>query len=121
MSLIKIFFLYIKYFTLIIFFGTLFSSCGIYSFQQGTIPPEIQTISIENVYNESGLGPPNLGQIFTEKLKSYYQQNSRLSVINSSGDWQLEGRIVGYQTMPIAPQGDRAALNRLTIRVSVKF
>jgi hypothetical protein len=95
--------------------------CSVYSFKQGSIPPEVKTISIANIYNESGGGPANLGQIFTEKLKTYYQQNSRLSIVKENGDWQLEGKIVSYQTMPIAPQGDKAALNRLTIRVQVKF
>ena len=101
-------------------FGLL-QSCGIYSFKQGSIPPEIQTISISNIYNEAGGGPPNLGNIFTEKLKTYYQQNSRLTLINSNGDWQLEGKIIAYDPTGVAPQGDNSALNRLTISVNIKF
>ena len=96
-------------------------SCNVYSFKQGSIPAEVQTISIANIYNESGGGPPNLGQIFTEKLKSYYQQNSRLKLVNSNGDWQLEGRILTYQSTGVAPQGDKARLNRLTITLQAKF
>jgi len=102
-------------------FAITFTSCGIYSFKQGSIPPEVKTISIANIYNESGGGPANLTQIFTEKLKNYYQQNSRLLVVNSNGDWQLEGKITTYQTLPIAPQGTTAALNRLTIILQLKF
>lgn len=102
--------------------GSVFlTSCGIYSFKQGSIPPDIKTISVANIYNESGAGPPNIGQTFTEKLKGYYQQNSRLTLVNSNGDWQLEGKIVSFQTLPIAPQADKGAANRLTIRLQVKF
>jgi hypothetical protein len=98
-----------------------FTSCGIYSFKQGSIPPEIKTVSIANIYNESGGGPANISQIFTEKLKNYYQQNSRLLVVNSNGDWQLEGKITSYQTSPAAPQGNTSALSRLTINLQIKF
>ena len=111
----------IKYYTSILCLLFILSSCGIYSFQQGSIPPEVQSISIANIYNESGGGPSNLSQNFTEKLKSYYQQNSRLSIATTNGDWQLEGKIVSYQVMPIAVQGAKGAANRLTMRVQIKF
>ena len=62
---------YFKYQILVLFLLIIATGCGVYSFQQGSIPPEVQTISIANIYNESGGGPSNLGQIFTEKLKSY--------------------------------------------------
>lgn len=118
-------FLFKKYIFIQLLFLFLLSgalqSCGVYSFKQGSIPPEINTISIANINNESGGGPPNLGQIFTEKLKLYYQQNSRLQLVNSNGDWQVEGRVVTYQTTPIAPQGNNAALSRLTITLQIKF
>ena len=112
---------YFKYQILVLFLLIIATGCGVYSFQQGSIPPEVQTISIANIYNESGGGPSNLGQIFTEKLKSYYQQNSRLSIVNDNGDWQLEGKIVSYQVLPISIQGDKGAANRLTIRLQIKF
>lgn len=104
---------------------TALSSCGIYSLKSGSIPVEVKTISIDNVYNERGGGPANISQIFTEKIKGYYQQNSRLEIVKSGGDWQLEPKITGYDVMPIAAIGGDAnqssALNRLTIRLQVKF
>ncbi len=101
------------------------SSCGIYSLKSGSIPVEVKTISIDNVYNERGGGPANISQLFTEKIKGYYQQNSRLQIIKSNGDWQLEPKIVGYDLTPVAPiggsQNQSSSFNRLTIRLQVKF
>jgi hypothetical protein len=98
------------------------SGCGVYSFTGGAIPPEVNSISIENFFNESAQGPPNLSQVFTEKLRSYYQQNSRLAIVKSNGDWQMGGRIISYLVSPVAPrEGETAALSRLTITVQVVF
>lgn len=107
---------------LILFLCIIMGGCGVYSFSQGAIPPEVKTISIDYFNNESGNGPPTLGQVFTEKLRGYYQQNSRLGIVKSNGDWHLEGRIVGWNFIPIAPAEDQTSnLNRLTISVQVKF
>ncbi|MFN6944754.1 MAG: LptE family protein [Cytophagaceae bacterium] len=93
-----------------------------YGFREGAIPADVRTISIQNFINESGSGPPNLTQRFSEALRSFYQDNSRLIVVNSNGDWQIEGSIVGFAVAPMAPQaGDITGLNRLTVTVNVRF
>lgn len=99
------------------------TSCGVYSLKSGSIPLNVKTISIDNVFNESGGGPANISLFFTEKLKNYFQQNSRLEIIKSNGDWQLESKIVGYSISPVAPIGNTqtSASNRLTITLNVKF
>ena len=97
------------------------TSCVKYSFGGGDIGTA-QSMTINNFYNEAGGGPPNLTQVFTEKLRDYYQQNTKLDLVNAGGDWLLEGRIVGYQVLPVAPTGNETAgLNRLTIRVYAVF
>lgn len=100
-----------------------FSGCGVYSFTGTTLSPDLQTISVDNFYNNSA-GPANLRQTMTEKLKEYYQQNSQLKIGQADGtaDLQVGGTIVGYDLSPLAPREDGlAASNRLTIRVQVKF
>lgn len=100
------------------------TSCGVYSLREGSIDPRVTSVSIGLFMNESGGGPPTLPQIFTEKLRLYYQQNSRLAVLSENGDWRLEGKIIGYQVVPVAPtsnQTQSAGLNRLTIQVSTVF
>jgi hypothetical protein len=102
------------------------TGCGVvnYSFTGVALSPDIQTISVSNFTNNSGGGPANITQNFTERVKEYFQQNSTLKIYQPDGtaDLLLEGAITGYDVMPIAPtEGQFAALNRLTVRVQVKF
>lgn len=101
---------------------------GGYSFTGAQLPPSIQTISIQNFYNDTGSGPPNLTQEFTEDLRDFYQRNTSLGLVDNDGDLQVEGSIVGYQLTPVAPTAsgnnnvpDRASMQRLTITVKVDF
>ncbi|MDQ3392625.1 MAG: LPS assembly lipoprotein LptE [Bacteroidota bacterium] len=117
-----------QYFLLIAVFPMLFSSCGIYSFTGASISPEIKTISIQNFYNESGNGPANLSQAFTERLKDYFQQNTNLTLVDADGDLQFEGSITRYDTSPVGAVAsenqntpDEAGQTRLTITVSVSY
>lgn len=105
----------------------LLQACGVYSFTGATLPPTIKTISIQPFFNDTGNGPPNLSQNFTERLRDYFQSNTDLALVEADGDLQLDGSIVGWQLTPVAPtatgnnQPDRAALQRLTITVAVNF
>ena len=59
---------------------------------------------------------------FTEKLKEYYQRNTSLKLKPNDADLLLEGTITGYELTPVsATSSDKAALNRLTIRVEARF
>jgi hypothetical protein len=120
----------IKYFLAFFLMGILATSCGIYSFSGANIPQGVNTISIQTFYDEVGTGPPNLSQLFTEKIRDYYQQNTSLSIIPNEGDLQIEGSIVGYRLTPMAPRAsgsqnfddaDIAALQRLTITVKTTY
>ena len=98
------------------------NGCGVYNFTGGAIPPEVKTISIAVFYNESASGPPNMSQLLTEKVKDYYQSNSKLTVVTANGDWQLSGYISSYVVTPVAPKANETtALSRLTITVKAEF
>lgn len=106
----------------------LFCGCGVYSFTGASLSPDVKTISIQNFYNESGNGPANLSQVFTERLKDYFQQNTNLTLVESDGDLQFEGSITGYGIAPVAAVAsgnqdtpDEAGQTRLTITVSVSY
>lgn len=99
------------------------NSCSFkYSFSGASIPTDVKTIFIDNFQNNATLGPANLGQDFTDRLKEYYQQNSSLDLVDGNGDWSLTGSITGYSVAPIALTAQsQAASNRLTISVNVSF
>jgi hypothetical protein len=110
----------LKYFILLLF--PLFGSCGIYSFNQSYLSPEVKTVSIEYFPNMALLVNPTLSNTFTEALKDMFTRQTRLTQVTSDGHLQLSGEIREYSVTPTAITGDEmASLNRLTIRVKVKY
>ena len=105
----------------------LLNNCGIYSFKGSTTPAN--NISIQEFYNNTDLGPANLGQLFSNRLKDYMIQNTNLSVVRENGELQMDGVVSEFKLTPIAPTttGDsRTALSsasstRLTISVKLTY
>lgn len=98
------------------------SSCGIYSFTGASISPSVKTISVKYFPNNSQLVQPTLSRKFTEALRDKFTNQSTLNLTNSDGDLNIEGEIIGYTTEPVAITSDqRAAMQRLTITVNVRF
>ena len=102
--------------------------CGVYSFTGASISPEIKTISINNFFNNSSLGPANMSVLFTEKLKDYFQRNTSLTLVEEDADLVIEGTIEDFSLAPVAPtaEGGRNAqyfsgLTRLTLRVNASY
>lgn len=105
---------------------TCFSGCGVYSFTGGGT--EANNISIRDIYNNADLGPANMGQDFTNQLKNYFVQNTKLSIVPEDGELQMEGEISNYTLSQIAPvsTGDPneynpASSTRLTISVKITY
>jgi len=110
----KIFFLLI----IVTFIG----SCGVYSFTGASIPPEAKTVSVQFFQNKSQLVEPVLSPLFTDDLRDILISQTVLEMVDKGGDLAFEGEITNYKTTPVAIQGDQtAALNRLTIKVNVRF
>lgn len=100
-----------------------------YSFTGTNINYEIvKTFSVDNFFNDSGGGPANMEQRFTEALKEYYQRNTQLELVRTNGDLQFSGAISRYTLSPqaVVSSGDpnlpdRAGQMRLTITVDVEY
>jgi hypothetical protein len=107
---------------LIIVHCSLIIGCKVYSFSPAKLSSDLKTITIQNFVMNTAGGPANLTLSFTEKLKEYYQRNTSLKIKPNDADLLLEGSITGYELTPVsATSSDKAALNRLTIRVEVRF
>lgn len=104
---------------------TFLGGCGIYSMTGASTLAK--TIQVDPFFNNTDLGPANLGQTFTNKLKDYYQQNSSLNVVAENGELQIEGTIIEYKLSPIAPVAGAtngftpAALTRLSIGIKINY
>ena len=106
--------------------ASLRSGCKIYSLSGAATTA--RTMQVDLFYNNTDLGPANLSQNFTNRLKDYYQQNSSLKIVPENGELQIEGTIVQYAVSPIAPvannsaaQPTQAALTRLTIAIKANY
>lgn len=112
---------------LILFLGTLLllssGSCRMsYSFTGASISPDVRTVTIPYMPNNAGLVVPTLSRTVTDALRDYFTSQTNLVLIDRSGDLLLEGTITQYSVQPVAIQGNEtAAMNRLTIVVSVRF
>ncbi len=103
-------------------------SCGIYSFTGASISSDVKSISIQQFYNNSPLGPSNMSITFTEMMKDYFLQNTNLVLVDNEGDLQFEGSIENYTLTPVAvtaadsDQGvDLTSMTRLTIFVKASY
>ncbi|MDR1340891.1 MAG: LPS assembly lipoprotein LptE [Prevotellaceae bacterium] len=110
----------LKYFILLLL--PLFGSCGIYSFNQSYLSPDVKTVCIEYFPNMALLVNPTLSNTFTEALKDMFTRQTRLTQVDTDGHLQFSGEIRDYSITPTAITGDEvASLNRLTIKVKVKY
>ncbi len=108
----------------------LIQGCSVkYSFTGTNINYDlVQTFSVDNFFNDSGQGPANMEQRFTEALKDFYQRNTQLELVRTNGDLQFLGAINRYTLTPQAAVSsgsanvpDRAGQMRLTIGVEVEY
>jgi hypothetical protein len=109
---------------IVILFISVLPACRFvnYSFTGGNVDPSIKTFSIQYFPNNAAIVQPTLSQSFTEALKDKFSSQTKLTSISRGGDLNIEGYITGYTTTPIAITGNEtAAMNRLTITVSVTF
>jgi len=107
---------------LIILISIFLNSCGIYSFTGASIPTEANTISVDYFKNKAATVQPSLSQIFTERLKDMFLEQTNLSLIENDGDISFSGYISKYQIKPMAIKANEtASQNRLTIDVKVTY
>ncbi len=93
-----------------------------YSFSGASISPQVKTVSVQYFQNRASLVQPGLSQSLTDELIDKCKAQTRLSIVNGFGDVNFEGEITDYNTRPITASADsRAAMNRFTISVKVKF
>ncbi|MBK6829693.1 MAG: LptE family protein [Flavobacteriales bacterium] len=98
------------------------ASCRVnYSFTGGD-PGNAKTMSVELFQARAPLATPNSAQVFTETVRDLLLAQTPLKLARENGDVQYSGSISGYDVQPVNIQANEtAALNRLTITVSVVY
>lgn len=107
----------------IIIFAFLFivSSCKYYNFT-GTGKIDANTFQVNYFQNNAPLIEPGIERTFTLELQEIIQNQTNLNLVSQGGDLLYEGEIVDYRIAPMTATADqRAAQNRLTVTVMVRF
>lgn len=97
------------------------NSCSVYNFT-GTGKIDAETFQVGFFQNNAELIEPGIDRTFTLELQDLIQNQTNLNLVKNGGDLSYEGEIVDYRISPMTATADqRAAQNRLTIRVNVRF
>ena len=99
----------------------LVNSCGVYNFT-GAKPVDAKTFQVNYFQNNAPLVEPGIERIFTLELQDIIQSQTNLNFVSQGGELLYEGEIVDYRVTPMTATADqRAAQNRLTITIMVRF
>ena len=98
------------------------SGCGFYSFTGASVPAGTKTFQVNRFENNALLIEPGLERDFKIALEDLIQNQTNLNLVTQGGELIYEGEIVEYRIAPMTATADqRAAQNRLTITVMVRF
>lgn len=108
-------------FLLILPIFILLKGCGAYNFT-GAKPIDAKSFQVNYFANNADLIEPGIERTFTLKLQDLIQNQTNLNLTNAGGELLFEGEITEYRITPMTATADqRAAQNRLTISVNVRF
>ena len=111
----------LKHVAFLTFLVLILNGCGAYNFT-GAAPVNAKTFQVNYFQNASDLIEPGIDLKFTRALQALIQNQTNLSLTNAGGELVYEGEITDYRISPMTATADqRAAQNRLTIRINVRF
>ena len=82
----------------------------------------IKTIAVKDFNNQAAMVYAPLSSTFNEALKDVYTKQTRLELVESNGDLEVEGEIIGYDIAPMAITSNASsAETRLTLKIRVRY
>ncbi len=100
----------------------LLTSCGIYTFRDVSIPPEVKTIKINFIENKARYVDPQLSPMLTDALTQKISNQTRLTRTTSDdAHYQISGYISNYTVSTSGISGQQTNLNRLTVGAHIIF
>lgn len=104
----------------------IFTACSVsVSLSGGSVSPDSKTFSVYEFENIARIVNPSVAPDFTEKLKEHMEQNTNLDLVGDDGDLHFEGKIVGYNSKPVAITTNndtpQAAQSRFTLTIEITF
>jgi len=106
---------------ILITFSLVTFGCKYYNFT-GTGKIDANTFQVNYFQNNAELIEPGIERDFTLALQDLIQNQTNLNLVNTDGDLVYEGEITDFRIAPMTATADqRAAQNRVTMRVNVRF
>jgi hypothetical protein len=103
-----------------VLFFSLFTSCGVYTMKDISIPPEIKTIKINFIENKATYVNPQLSPRLTDRLQLQVVSQTRLNRTNEDdADWVVSGYVSEYRVTTSGISAQQASTNRLTVAVKL--
>jgi hypothetical protein len=87
-----------------------------------SVGEDVKTFQVNNFQNTAEVVEPGIDRAFTQRLQELVKNQTRLTIDTKSADLVYEGEITQFRVTPMtATANQRAAQNRLTITVNVRF
>ncbi len=98
------------------------SSCGVYTFKDVSIPPEVKTIKISYIENKARIVNPQLSPRLTDALQQKISNQTKLTRTTSDdAHYQISGAVTSYSVSTVGVSGRQSDQNQLTIGVHITF
>ncbi|MFM7358852.1 MAG: LptE family protein [Sediminibacterium sp.] len=98
-----------------------YSSCGIYKFNDASIDPNIKTVKIGYIDNKARYVNPQFAAKLTDKIQQKIISATKLTRTNNDdADYVINGVITTYDgSQTVGVSSTQAAANRLTVTVHI--
>lgn len=105
-------------FLLLIFISN--TGCGVYSFNDVSIPDSIKTIRINFIENKARYINPQLSPQLTDRVKQKINNQTRLTQKNNDDvHYEISGTITDYSVTTSGISNQKTQTNRLTVGVHI--
>jgi hypothetical protein len=99
-----------------------FSGCGIYSFRNTSIPPNVKTAKVGYFNNRARYISPQLAPKLTDAFQQMVSNQTKLKrTDDDNADYVINATITNYDVSTSGISAQQASLNRLTVGVHVVF
>lgn len=96
------------------------TGCGVYRFNDISVPDSVKTVKITQFQNRATYVNPNLSQLISDRLRQKIVGQTRLSQTNNdNADWVINGTITNYSFSTSGISQGTEATNRLTVGVHI--
>jgi outer membrane lipopolysaccharide assembly protein LptE/RlpB len=95
-------------------------ACGIYRFNQVSIPPDIKTVKVLPIENKARYINTQLSPQLTDRLRQKIVSQTNLTQVNNdNADYEISAYVSQYDVTTSGISAQQVATNRLTVGVNI--